>query len=107
MSTYPSFIVQLLGVDLARSEFDKITISALDHHIGLALSSKHGLGRLTTTDDALVLHVGIPESRTKGASRGRDLAVDRLGSRIRGVDRVRGLDDKEVDALKRPDEALT
>ena len=104
--TYPALVVKLLGVDLSCGEFDKVTVSALDDDVGLALATEDGLGRLTTCDDALVLHVGIPEGGSKGASGGGDLSIDGLGARVGRVDGFGWLDDKEVDALKRSNETL-
>lgn len=104
--THSSFVVQLLGMHFARCKFHKITISALNHHICLALSAEHGFGRLTSTDDALVLHVGIPHGGSKSSSGCRNLAADRLCAWVGRVNRIRGLNNEEVNALKRADQTL-
>lgn len=105
-NTYPAFIVESLSVNFACCEFNQVTVPAFDHDIGLALATQDGLGWLTAADDSLVLHVGIPEGGSKGASRSRDFAIDGLGTRVGRVNSAGWLDNKEVDALKRSNETL-
>ncbi|KAI3477160.1 hypothetical protein L1887_61154 [Cichorium endivia] len=105
-TTYPSFIVETLRLNLAGRELHKVTVSTLDDHIRLALSAEHGLGGLSSSDDALVLHVGIPHGRTQRASGRRHLAIHGLSARVGWIDGTRGLDDKEVDALERSEQPL-
>ena len=55
-------------MDLAGSKLDEVSVSQLDDDVGLALAAKHCLGWLASSNDALVLHVGIPHGGSKSAS---------------------------------------
>lgn len=106
-STYPSFVVESLGLNLSGSKIYKVPVSALDHDVSLTFSTKHRLGWLASTDDALVLHVGEPESRSKRTTRRGCVTLHWLGARVGGINGGGWLDGKEVDALERSQQALT